>query len=83
MEGVYAYADYLKIVKAILDSVQEIQHYFRYNSVHLLKTKNQFGKQQSDLDLKANEIVFKHMKSAGVIHSALSEETPEVSLKTI
>ena len=81
MEGVYAYADHIKITKAILDSVQEIQHYLRYNSVHLLKTKNPFGKQQSDIDLKANEFVFKHMKAAGIVHAALSEETPEVSTR--
>lgn len=81
MEGIYAYADHIKIIKAVLDATQEIQHYLRYNSVNLLKTKNPFGKQQSDIDLKANEIVFKHMKNSGVIHAAISEETPEVSLK--
>jgi fructose-1,6-bisphosphatase len=79
MEGIYAYADHIKIIKAVLDATQEIQHYLRFNSAHLLKTKNPFGKQQSDIDLKANEIVFKHMKNSGVIHAAISEETPEVS----
>jgi fructose-1,6-bisphosphatase len=40
---------------------------------------NQFGKQQSDLDLKADEIIFNHLRKSGVVHSAASEEKPYVS----
>jgi fructose-1,6-bisphosphatase len=45
-----------------------------------LKTKNPFGKQQSDIDLKANDIVYRHLKLSGVVHAAVSEEGAEVSL---
>jgi phage gp36-like protein len=44
MEGIYAFADQIKVTKAILDATQEIQQYLRYNSAHLIKTKNPFGK---------------------------------------
>jgi len=44
-----------------------------------LKTKNPFGKQQSDIDLLANTIVNTHMKNSGVVAASFSEETPEVS----
>ena len=47
--------------------------------MHLLKTKNPFGKQQSDIDVRANAIIFEHMKKSGVVYAAVSEETPEVS----
>jgi fructose-1,6-bisphosphatase len=39
---------------------------------------NQFGKMQSDLDLKTDEIIFNHLKKSGVVHSAASEEKPYV-----
>ena len=32
MEGVYAFADEIKIYKAILDATQEIQNWLRYHS---------------------------------------------------
>ena len=32
MEGIYAYADQIKVYKAILDATQEVQQYLRYNS---------------------------------------------------
>merc|ERR1711990_703463 len=76
MEGIYAYADQIKVYKAILDATQEVQQYLRYNSVHLLKSKNQFGKLQSDIDLAADEIIFKHLRSSGVVFGAASEEKP-------
>ena len=104
MEGIYAYADQIKVYKAILDATQEVQQYLRYNSgkcskngwlsmpiswldifwllfskVHLLKSKNQFGKLQSDIDLAADEIIFKHLKESGVVFGAASEEKPTVS----
>ena len=104
MEGIYAYADQIKVYKAILDATQEVQQYLRYNSgkffskrwssmpiswldifwllsskVHLLKSKNQFGKLQSDIDLAADEIIFKHLKDSGVVFGAASEEKPTVS----
>jgi len=77
-ESIYSYADLIKVYKAILDSVQEIQHDLRYHSVHLLTTKNPFGKQQSDIDLRANKMIFNQMKSSGVVYAAISEESPEV-----
>lgn len=41
-----------------------------------MSTKNEFGKQQSDIDLKAEEIILKHLKGSGVVAAAASEETP-------
>lgn len=104
MEGIYAYADQIKVYKAILDATQEVQQYLRYNSgkcfqkgwlsmpiswldifwllfskVHLLKSKNQFGKLQSDIDIAADDIIFKHLKESGVVFGAASEEKPTVS----
>jgi fructose-1,6-bisphosphatase len=38
-----------------------------------------FGKTQSDLDIKADEIIFNHLRKSGVVHSAASEEKPFVS----
>jgi hypothetical protein len=49
--------------------------------VHQLPQINQFGKTQSDLDLKADEIVFEHLRKSGVVHSAASEEKPYVRTK--
>ncbi len=39
---------------------------------------NEFGKIQSDLDLKADEIIFKNLAKSRVVHSAASEEKPYV-----
>ena len=38
------------------------------------------GKQQSNIDLKADEIIFKHLKNSGVVYAAASEETPEATI---
>jgi fructose-1,6-bisphosphatase len=46
--------------------------------VHQLAQQNQFGKTQSDLDIKADEIIFKNLRASGVVHSAASEEKPYV-----
>ena len=32
MEGIYAYADQIKVYKAILDATLEVQKYLRYHS---------------------------------------------------
>ena len=32
MEGIYAFADQIKVYKAILDATQEIQDWLRYHS---------------------------------------------------
>ena len=37
MEGIYAYADQIKVYKAILDATQEIQKYLRYHSGKSIK----------------------------------------------
>jgi len=76
MEGIYAYADQIKVYKAILDATQEVQKYLRYHSVHLVTSKNAFGKQQNDIDLEADKIIFKHLKASGVVFAAASEESP-------
>mmetsp|Transcript_37596 Transcript_37596/g.57601 ORF Transcript_37596/g.57601 Transcript_37596/m.57601 type:complete len:158 (+) Transcript_37596:1-474(+) len=38
------------------------------------------GKQQSDIDIKANDIIFKHLKASGVVYAAASEESPESNI---
>ena len=50
--------------------------------MHQLPQVNQFGKMQSDLDLKTDEIIFSHLKKSGVVHSAASEEKPYVRLSS-
>lgn len=45
--------------------------------VNLVQSKNEFGKIQSDIDLAANDIVFKHLKEAGVVFGCASEESPQ------
>lgn len=37
MEGIYAYADQIKVYKAILDAAQEVQKYLRYHSGKSIK----------------------------------------------
>lgn len=80
MEGIYAHADLLKVYKAILDSSQEIATYLRYKTAVEVTTQNQFGKIQKDIDLKADEIIFKHLKESGVVYGAISEENPVVNV---
>ena len=84
----------LKRSNNTLDTTQVSQEFKKYRSpisnwkhfltftkylVHLLKSKNQFGKLQSDIDLAADDIIFKHLKSSGVVFGAASEEKPNVS----
>ena len=45
----------------------------------MVTSKNKFGKQQSDIDLAADEIIAKHLKASGVVYGIASEERPEVS----
>lgn len=47
--------------------------------VNLTKNKNAFGKNQSDVDLEADAIIFKHLKECGCVYAAASEEQPKVS----
>lgn len=77
MEGIYAYADQIKVYKAILDATQEVQKWLRYHSVQKLASRNEFGKLQSDVDLEANAIITKHLKASGVVAACASEEVPE------
>jgi fructose-1,6-bisphosphatase len=42
-------------------------------------SRNDFGKQQSDIDLAADDIIFKFLKETGVVYAAASEEKPRVS----
>ena len=46
----------------------------------MVNSKNEFGKVQSDIDLEADKIIFKHLKDSGVVAAAASEESPQVSL---
>ena len=47
----------------------------------MVKSKNSFGKQQSDIDLEADAIIFKYLKECGCVYAAASEENPKVSKK--
>merc|ERR1719326_260391 len=75
MEGIYAFADQIKIYKAILDSTNEIQKFLRYHSVQASNTTNEFGENVSNVDLEANKIILKHLRASGVCYGAASEET--------
>lgn len=46
----------------------------------LATSKNLFGKQQNTIDLEADKIIFKHLKLSNMVHTAASEESPNVSL---
>lgn len=74
MESIYAHADQIKVYKAILDASKQIAIYLRYHSAMQVATMNPFGKQQSSIDLKADEIIFEHLKKSGVVFAAVSEE---------
>ena len=45
----------------------------------LASSKNLFGKQQNTIDLEADKIIFKHLKLSNMVHTAASEESPNVS----
>lgn len=74
MEGIYAYADQIKVYKAILDSSNEIQKFLRYHSVQQNLSKNDFGENLSNVDIEANKIILKHLRASGVVYGASSEE---------
>ena len=76
MEGIYAYADLIKVYKAILDSAQEIANYLRYDSTNKISTQNVFGDLQNEMDIKADNVIFSHLKKSGVVYAAMSEEKP-------
>lgn len=44
-----------------------------------VSTTNAFGQTQSTIDLKADELIFKHLAKSGVVYAAMSEEKPFVS----
>ena len=58
----------------------KLTHFF---IVHLVKSKNAFGKQQSDIDLAADAIIFKHLRQSGAVYAAASEEQPKVSINCL
>lgn len=60
----------------MLDSTTEISDWLRYHSVHLVNTRNEFGKRQSDVDLEANDIIARNLKKSGVVFGFASEEMP-------
>ena len=45
-----------------------------------LQSRNEFGKLQSDVDLEANNIIAKHLKTAQVVTAYASEEVPEKTI---
>jgi fructose-1,6-bisphosphatase len=46
----------------------------------MIAQRNAFEKQQSNIDLEADKIIFKHLKASGVVFAAASEESPSVNL---
>jgi sedoheptulose-bisphosphatase len=48
--------------------------------VEHVTSKNAFGKQQNNIDLEADKIIFKHLKNSGVVFAAASEESPEKNI---
>lgn len=57
-----------------MDTISDI---FCHLLVHLVASRNEFGKVQSDIDLEANDIIFKHLKKTGVTYGCASEESPQ------
>jgi hypothetical protein len=47
----------MKVYKAIMDASQDIAEYLRYHSAHLVQSFNSFGCQQTDIDLKTDQII--------------------------
>lgn len=43
----------------------------------MVTSKNAFGKQQHDIDIEADKVIFKHLKNSGVVYGCASEESPE------
>ena len=41
---------------------------------------NAFGDEQTDADLKADEIIFDHLRNTEVVRAAMSKESPTVTL---
>jgi len=60
----------------------EISNWLRYHSVHLVNTRNEFGKRQSDVDLAANDIIAKHLLKSQVVFGYASEEQPNFNALT-
>ena len=61
MEGIYAYADQIKVYKAILDATQEIQKWLRYHSgkflfIYLL-TLIQFISSHKEMNLESHRVI--------------------------
>lgn len=53
--------------------------FINFSLVHLIASRNEFGKSQSNIDLEADKIIFKHLKTSGVVFAAASEESPKVN----
>ena len=69
----------MKVYQAIMDASQEIATYLRYHSAHLVKSLNPFGKQQTSIDLKPDEIIANHLIKSGKVFAFMSEERPFVN----
>jgi fructose-1,6-bisphosphatase len=77
VEHVYFEGEGSAIVKAIMDSVHDIAQFLRYKCADELKSQDPFKKNQKLLDLKADDIIFDHLKKAGNVRFALSEDYPD------
>lgn len=55
-----------------MDASQEIAIYLRYHCASQLITHNEFGEIQSDIDLKGEEIILRHLKKSNCVYSAMS-----------
>jgi sedoheptulose-bisphosphatase len=66
------------LISALLRSTREISEGLRHLhfSSDSVGTRNQFGDHQLDADVKADEVIFRHLRLSGLVHVASSEEKP-------
>ena len=62
----------------ILESIREISEGLRSGifSHDTIGTQNQFGDHQLDVDVKSDEVIFRHLTSSKLVSVASSEENP-------
>ena len=70
--------DLQKVYEAVLDACEQITLHIRYNTSNKIDNANQFGDIQLDLDVQMDSIIFDALKDCGVVHSAASEEKPQL-----
>lgn len=68
----------ISLISYLLKSTREIAEGLRHLhfSSDAVGTQNQFGDHQLDADVKADEVIFRHLRASGLVFVASSEENP-------